>query len=565
MKTTSIFTILFFSLAFNIQAQYWQGNFPGTFKNGFRNSPFNSIVSISSNGFIRLNTAGSQLTNKRYTLGFATPTANAIYSTSFNQLLKVNGTTENYAVLGDITQTLSTGISRKYPTFLKLTASGTSSLERYYSVSGIDNLSFSAADIDPVSGEYYVAGAAVSNTTQTSRLYYAKLNASGVVINSSISQILREGVETGVEPTDLLVDGNNIYIIGSAFNSVANQAFIIQIDKLTGNITRRFRLNFAAAPGFTGINVYTLNAIKKAADGKFYLAGYVKPSGTATTAPRPLLMKVDLTASTTAAPVIVWSKYYTISPNPATSFYEATDVDEAGSIIYLSVRTHSSPLNEGKVIIRLNNAGSSINSVAYNTLSGGGLINSIDANSSPSELLIFGAGASQGYIAKARLDLTIPNSPNCPVTTYGVQSSNIGLTFVGLTHSTTQANTSRISLTISNVNLFGGICASAAARLSDESEDFSELENGLSNSNNDFIVFPNPVNKNEELTVRINNEESLGLIEMFDLSGRKVENLDIRRNSNSEVKLNTSNLTTGMYYLIATVNNLKVSRRIAIK
>ena len=549
-----------FSVAFlitsSLNAQYFNGNYStgGRLTNGFSNVPFNSYAAVGNSAeFIRLNASGNATTNKRFV---SPPTAPYVFS--FNDIKPAPLSSENYGIFGAMTHT-SSGVTS--PVFMRVSSAGAIGIQTGYLSIGYSGLNFTAADVIPVigtaPGEYYATGTAVPAATPSSSLIYlTRLNSSGIPSFSFATQLLKSGLPVGAEPKDILVSGNNVFVVGTAFEPTGPTfAFIIQFNRISGSVIRRFRLNVSTS---TGINVFTINSIKNSSDGKFYLTGYAKPSGPSSTTPRPLLMKVDLASSSTSAPLIIWAKTYSVLPTASSSFYEASDVDEASGSIYLSVRPFTSPLSEGKILLRLNNAGNLLSASAYNVLGGlnGGAVSSVDATSSKNEVVMFGYTTyssccspviDKTYIGKARLDGTIPNTPNCPNASYSATASPIALTFVGLTHTSSSISVSPTPLSLNAITLSGGPCSTSTARLAGESEEESIA--GEYFAEKKLTVFPNPVNKNEKLYLAVPEQTGSAFIQIFDYSGKLVlsQSIDLTM---TEHQINSSELISGVYFLV---------------
>ncbi|MCG8697755.1 MAG: T9SS type A sorting domain-containing protein [Bacteroidales bacterium] len=82
---------------------------------------------------------------------------------------------------------------------------------------------------------------------------------------------------------------------------------------------------------------------------------------------------------------------------------------------------------------------------------------------------------------------------------------------------------------------------------------------------NEYLhVFPNPVNKGENITLNTNSNGDATNIQLHSIAGNKIKNLDISTTGNFTV-LSTGNLSQGIYFLQITVNNKHFIKKIIIE
>jgi hypothetical protein len=81
------------------------------------------------------------------------------------------------------------------------------------------------------------------------------------------------------------------------------------------------------------------------------------------------------------------------------------------------------------------------------------------------------------------------------------------------------------------------------------------------NSNNTFVVYPNPAN--ETINVTFSNLSDNGTVQLFTAEGKVIESKDI---SNSmTATFDVVNLTSGVYYVVITSDNGRVSQKVIIE
>lgn len=85
------------------------------------------------------------------------------------------------------------------------------------------------------------------------------------------------------------------------------------------------------------------------------------------------------------------------------------------------------------------------------------------------------------------------------------------------------------------------------------------------NPTQSFNIFPNPATTSATVEIVIENEAEVQLA-IFDMSGKKVSSKDYGTlNTSSTVNVNTSSFEAGIYVVELTVNNVKMTKRLAIK
>lgn len=85
------------------------------------------------------------------------------------------------------------------------------------------------------------------------------------------------------------------------------------------------------------------------------------------------------------------------------------------------------------------------------------------------------------------------------------------------------------------------------------------------NPTQSFNIFPNPATTSATVEIVIENEAEVQLA-IFDMSGKKVSSRDYGTlNTSSTVNVNTSSFEAGIYVVELTVNNVKMTKRLAIK
>jgi hypothetical protein len=81
------------------------------------------------------------------------------------------------------------------------------------------------------------------------------------------------------------------------------------------------------------------------------------------------------------------------------------------------------------------------------------------------------------------------------------------------------------------------------------------------NSNNTFVVYPNPAN--ETINVTFSNLSDNGTVQLFTAEGKVIESKEI---SNSmTATFDVVNLTSGVYYVVITSDNGRVSQKVIIE
>ena len=83
-------------------------------------------------------------------------------------------------------------------------------------------------------------------------------------------------------------------------------------------------------------------------------------------------------------------------------------------------------------------------------------------------------------------------------------------------------------------------------------------------NDNDFIIYPNPVNSNTNITIIYPTDFTLQKIELFELSGKKIMNFQLMKQTDGIVELSLSNLNAGSYLLKILVQDKVVVKKIII-
>ncbi|MGB0915785.1 MAG: Omp28-related outer membrane protein, partial [Crocinitomicaceae bacterium] len=114
-----------------------------------------------------------------------------------------------------------------------------------------------------------------------------------------------------------------------------------------------------------------------------------------------------------------------------------------------------------------------------------------------------------------------------------------------------------------------GMLIDGAGRIDNAGKSTISSNSGINDLNanptQSFNIFPNPATTSATVEIIVENESEVQL-SIFDMSGKEVASRDYGTlNTTSTVNVNTSSFEAGVYIVELTVNNVKMTKRLAIK
>lgn len=418
---------------------------------------------------------------------------------------------------GYIVACYSTSISSNYDAIiLKTDAAGNLAWTKLIS---LDIAELSLSILQSSDGGYVLSGAAQDISGTSYDMFLIKMDSAGIVQWSRAFTGSNNDLGYSITQTS---DGGFI-LTGFTYSfGIGNEDVIVIKTDSSGNL--QWTKTYGGQYADRGYD------IKQTTDGGYIIAAWTLSFTNPNAA--VYLIKTDSVGN------VGWSKIYGNAYNNSGTKYNVYQMNDGGysigAMVYHScLLFHTDSL--GNLLWTKNYKGTgSYNDLNYmSPTNDGGYVITGFTNS-------FGAGDYDIYFIKTDnlgnsgcFD-TIPSlSVATPPTQY--MSPSLQVLFPNVTDSLVVFNESN-GITVTDICLFVGI-------------------NPATNSQNDILIYPNPFQS--ELSVSGTN--SSGIIELFDISGKKVTE---QKSSEKETFLNVANLSQGFYQLRYKEKNKQVFRKV---